>query len=68
LRQANYDKAISDFDAALKTMPKNALALYGRGVAKSKKNKNDSGQADVDAAESLAPKMAQWYQRYGIAP
>jgi tetratricopeptide (TPR) repeat protein len=68
LRQANYDKSISDFDAALKTMPKNALALYGRGVAKSKKNKNDAGQADIDAAQSLAPKMAEWYQRYGIAP
>jgi tetratricopeptide (TPR) repeat protein/predicted aspartyl protease len=68
LRQANYDKAISDFDAALKTMPKNALALYGRGVVKSKKNKNDAGKADIDAAQSLAPKMAEWYQRYGIAP
>jgi tetratricopeptide (TPR) repeat protein len=68
LRQPNYDKAISDFDTALKTMPKNALALYGRGVAKSKKNKNDAGQADIGAAESLAPKMAEWYQRYGIAP
>jgi tetratricopeptide (TPR) repeat protein len=68
LRQANYDKAISDFDAALKAMPKNALALYGRGVAKSKKNKNDAGQADIGAAESLAPKMAEWFHRYGIAP
>jgi predicted aspartyl protease/tetratricopeptide (TPR) repeat protein len=67
LRQANYDKAISDFDAALKTMPKNALALYGRGVAESKKNKNDAGQADIDAAQSLAPKIADWYQRCGIA-
>jgi hypothetical protein len=49
-------------------MPKNALALYGRGVVKSKKNKNDAGKADIDAAQSLAPKMAEWYQRYGIAP
>lgn len=68
LRQANYDKAIADFDTALKTMPKNALALYGRGVAKSKKNKNDAGQADIDAAQSLAPKLAEWYRRYGIVP
>jgi predicted aspartyl protease/tetratricopeptide (TPR) repeat protein len=67
LRQAVYDKAIADFDAALKTMPKNAFSLYGRGVAKSKKNKNDAGQADIDAAQSLAPKMADWYQRCGIA-
>ncbi len=68
LRQASYDKAISDFDTALKAMPKNALALYGRGVAKSKKNKNDAGRADMDAAQALVPKMAEWYLRYGIAP
>jgi len=68
LRQANYDKAIADFDAALKTIPKNAFALYGRGVAKSKKNNSIAGQSDIDAAEVLAPKITERYQRYGIAP
>jgi tetratricopeptide (TPR) repeat protein/predicted aspartyl protease len=68
LRQANYDKAILDFDSALKTMPKDAVALYGRGVAKSQKNKDKSGQADIDAAETLVPKITHQYQRYGIAP
>jgi hypothetical protein len=52
----------------LKLQPKNAFALYGRGVAKSRKNKNNSGQTDIDAAEMLAPKITERYQRYGIAP
>ena len=68
LRQGEYKKAINDFDDALKLQPKNAVALYARGVAKCKKDKNDSGQADIDAAEALAPKVADRYRRYGIAP
>jgi tetratricopeptide (TPR) repeat protein/predicted aspartyl protease len=68
LRQGEYKKAIDDFDDALKLQPKNAVALYARGVAKSKKNKNDSGQVDIDAAETLAPKIGERYKRYGIAP
>ena len=68
LRQGEYKKAINDFDDALKLQPKNAIALYARGVAKSKKDKNDSGQADIDAAEALAPKIADRYRGYGIAP
>jgi tetratricopeptide (TPR) repeat protein len=68
LRQGEYAKAIEDFDDALKLQPKNALALYGRGVAKSRRDRNNSGQSDIDAAEVLAPKMTEHYQRYGIAP
>ena len=68
LRRGEYAKAIDDFDDALKLQPKNAVALYGRGVAKSQKNKNNSGQSDIDAAEALAPKITERYQRYGIAP
>ena len=68
LRQGEYAKAIEDFNDALKLQPKNALALYGRGVAKSRRNNNNSGQSDIDAAEALAPKMTERYRRYGIAP
>jgi tetratricopeptide (TPR) repeat protein/predicted aspartyl protease len=68
LRLGQYAKAIDDFDGALKLQPKNAAALYGRGVAESQKNKNNSGQTDIDAAQALAPKTTNQYQRYGIAP
>jgi tetratricopeptide (TPR) repeat protein len=33
LRQGDFRKALEDFDANLKIQPKNARALYGRGVA-----------------------------------
>jgi tetratricopeptide (TPR) repeat protein/predicted aspartyl protease len=68
LRQANYEKAISDFDAALKTMPKNAFALYGRGVAKMRKNKTAEGETDLAEAVKIAPHIAAPFSARGLAP
>jgi tetratricopeptide (TPR) repeat protein len=68
LRQANYEKAISDFDAALKTMPKNAFALYGRGVAKIRKNKTAEGETDMAEAVKIAPNIAAPFSARGLAP
>jgi tetratricopeptide (TPR) repeat protein len=68
LRQANYEKAISDFDAALKTMPKNAYALYGRGVAKMRKNKTAEGESDIAEAVKIAPGIAAPFKARGLAP
>jgi clan AA aspartic protease (TIGR02281 family) len=68
LRQANYDKAISDFDAALKTMPKSAMALYGRGVAKTHKNRASEGEADMADAVKIAPKIGASFTERGLAP
>ncbi|MEO7207303.1 MAG: tetratricopeptide repeat protein [Steroidobacteraceae bacterium] len=68
LRQANYDKAILDFDAALKTMPKNAFALYGRGVAKIRKNKTAEGESDIAEAVKIAPHIAAPFSARGLAP
>jgi tetratricopeptide (TPR) repeat protein/predicted aspartyl protease len=68
LRQANNDKAIADFDAALKTMPNNAFALYGRGVAKIRKNKTAEGEADMAEAVKIAPHIAAPFSARGLAP
>ena len=68
LRQANNDKAIADFDAALKTLPKNPFALYGRGVAKLRKNKTAEGEADMAEAVKLAPHIAAPFAARGVAP
>jgi tetratricopeptide (TPR) repeat protein/predicted aspartyl protease len=68
LRQANYDKAISDFDAALKTMPKDAFALYGRGVAKARKYKAAEGEADMLEAIKIAPNIAAPFLARGLGP
>jgi tetratricopeptide (TPR) repeat protein len=68
LRQGDYDKAIDDYDDSLKLAPKNAWSLYGRGIAKVRKKKTAEGQADIEAAEKLWPKIAGEYQRRGIVP
>jgi tetratricopeptide (TPR) repeat protein/predicted aspartyl protease len=68
LRQANYDKAIADFDAALKTLPKNAYVLYGRGVAKIRKNKTAEGEIDIAEAVKIAPNIAAPFSKRGLAP
>ena len=68
LRQANNDKAIADFDSALKTLPKDPFALYGRGVAKLRKNKTAEGEADMAEAVKLAPHIAAPFTARGLAP
>jgi len=68
LRQGNYDKAMADFNDALKLMPRSASALYGRGVAQSRKHLAKEGAADIEAARVIDPQLPQRYQRFGIAP
>jgi predicted aspartyl protease/Flp pilus assembly protein TadD len=68
LRQSDYDKAIADFDATLKTMPKNVNALYGRGVAKMRKNKTTEGETDMAEAVKIYPRIAAQFSARGMAP
>jgi tetratricopeptide (TPR) repeat protein/predicted aspartyl protease len=68
LRQGNDDKAIADFNDALKREPKIARALYGRGVAESRKKLAKESAADLAAAQAIAPQLPERYQRFGIAP
>jgi tetratricopeptide (TPR) repeat protein len=68
LRQASYEKAIADFDAALKTVPKDAFALYGRGVAKIHKSKTLEGETDIAEAVKMAPNIAAPFKVRGLAP
>jgi tetratricopeptide (TPR) repeat protein len=68
LRQGNYDKAIRDYDDALRRQPKSAWSLYGRGLAKLRKGMSAQGQSDIAAATALEPKIAEKAAKYGIAP
>ena len=67
-RLGDYDKSIADYDASLKINPKNAFALYGRGIDKLRKQKVPEGQADIAQATALSPKIADSFNRHGIAP
>jgi tetratricopeptide (TPR) repeat protein len=68
LRQGDYDRAIADFNDALKLAPKNARALYARAVAESRKNDHKDSASDLEAARQIAPRIADQFERYGIVP
>lgn len=68
LRQGDYRKALEDFDANLKIQPKNARALYGRGVAEARLNKRAESDRDIAAAAALAPQIAERFAHFGLGP
>jgi tetratricopeptide (TPR) repeat protein len=68
LRMGDYDRSIADYDASLKQSANDALALYGRGVAKMRKSKAAQGAADIADAEKLRPAIAEEFKKRGIVP
>jgi tetratricopeptide (TPR) repeat protein/predicted aspartyl protease len=67
-RLGDYDKSIADFSASLLLRPNNAWVLYGRGLAKLRKNQPTESSIDIAAAEKIAPKISERYAHYGIVP
>jgi len=67
-RMGQYDKAIADYDAALKEMPQSAGSLYVRGFAKRRKRDAAGGDADIAAANELDPKVSDQYARLSVTP
>jgi tetratricopeptide (TPR) repeat protein len=65
LKLGEYDKAIADYDVALKINPNDVHSLYGRGIAELKKGESN-GNADIAAAEAIAPGIAEDFARYGL--
>jgi tetratricopeptide (TPR) repeat protein len=69
LRLGDYDESIADYDTALQLHPSNeAGLLYGRGIAKIRKNKRSEGEADIAAAAKMAPDIAERFQKIGLVP
>jgi tetratricopeptide (TPR) repeat protein len=66
LRLGKMDDAIRDYDAALKMDPKLAGALYGRGLAKTKKGDRDGGSADMASAKAMKSDIESEFSRYGV--
>jgi tetratricopeptide (TPR) repeat protein len=53
LTSGAFDKAIADFNTALRGNPVLPAALYGRGIAKLNRHDNESAAADIAAAKSI---------------
>ena len=68
LRMNDYGKSIADYDASLKIDPGNASSLYGRGIARLRRQETVAGNADIHSATALRPQIAQDLNRWGIAP
>ena len=62
----SLDKAIADYDAALRIRPKHANSLYGRGVAKRQKGDEAGGEADFAEAQAIRPSIVDEMSRYGV--
>jgi lipoprotein NlpI len=65
--KGDHDKAIADFDEALKLDPKNASVLNNRGNARNDKGESDAAMADFDAAIKINPRYAAAYFNRGNA-
>jgi hypothetical protein len=66
LKSGQIDKAIADYDAALKTNPKLPGPLYGRGIAKVRKGDVAGGNADTAAAKDINAKIAEQFAAYNV--
>jgi hypothetical protein len=63
---ATPDKALADFDAALRLDAKLADSLYGRGIAKMKLGDRSGADADIAAAKTMDANIVEKYARYGV--
>ena len=62
-----YDKAIADYNEAIRLDPKDAMAYYNRGCAWSGKKEYDKAIADYNEAIRLDPGIAYAYYNRGVA-
>ena len=65
LRLGKDRKAIADFDRSLAVRPKNAAALYGRGVAKTRLGDTE-GEVDLKAARAMQPDIEARLVKTGV--
>ena len=59
--KGDHDKAVADFDEALKLEPKNASIYNNRANARNDKGEGDAAMADFDAAIKVNPRYAAAY-------
>ena len=66
-RKGQYDRAIADYDQAIKINPRDAMVYYNRGLAYHNKGQYDRAIADYTKAIEINPRDAMVYTNRGIA-
>lgn len=61
-------KSIATYGLSLKLQPKDAMALYGRGIDELRIHKPDVGNADITQATSLSSGVAEEFASHDIRP
>ena len=64
--KGDLDRAIADYDAAIRANPQYAVAFANRGLAKRDKGDVDGGIADLSRAIEINPKLASAYVARGV--
>ena len=65
LEKKEIDKAIADYNEAIRRAPKSAYLYANRSNAYLEKKEYDRAITDLNEAIRLEPKKAEWYQRSG---
>jgi len=60
------EKAIADYNAAMKIKPNNSNVLFGRGLAKFRMGNMVAGEADVASAKRLQANIVEYFARHGV--
>ena len=68
LKSGRAQQAIADWTDALKTRPQDARALYGRGIAQSRLGHDPLARADLEAAQTIDPRIAEQASKWGLVP
>jgi hypothetical protein len=59
LGKGDVDRAMADFEQAIRLQPASTAGLYWRGIAKCLKGDVAAGEADIAAAKKIDPKVDQ---------
>jgi tetratricopeptide (TPR) repeat protein len=66
LKLGDFERAIADYNSSLQLDPNQAIALYGRGLAKLRAGDDVGAQTDIAAARKMANDVAVEFKRYGV--
>jgi tetratricopeptide (TPR) repeat protein len=72
LKAGNLDRAIADYNEALRINPKLANCLYGLGLARVRQERSPAivfqGWTNIEKAKELSPDVAERFASWGVRP